>query len=370
MTNVPKISVCVPSYNHGKYIKETIDSILNQSFQDIEVIISDDNSDDDSVKVINSFNDSRITLIENSENSGPSINMNLAINKSQSDYIALIASDDIMHQDRLKKSIEFLESNKSHDAVFTYVQTINSESVEQDYSCMNVFNKRMDSESDILNYFFYEGNFLSAPSVLLKKSAFDKFEFNPGLWQLQDFDLWIKMLVNGSKIGVIPEKLTYYRIGNNLSCVMGGADNKTFSRACFETRKVLYNFSKFRNISDFLKVFPKVSEKYDVLDHKYIKFYLLQEALEVSKKKEVRVMRYVYREFATELAFELMMDSNIREKLSKSFNFTMQDYYNIYSENILINTQSSPRLKKIRRSIKRSIKKIFRFCFNLLGRSK
>ena len=99
-----KISVCIPSYNHEKYIYHTIESVLNQSFQDFEIIISDDNSSDNTLEIAKSFKDSRIKIIENKKNNGTSINTNIAIENSCGEFIALIASDDMMHQDRLKKT--------------------------------------------------------------------------------------------------------------------------------------------------------------------------------------------------------------------------------------------------------------------------
>ena len=133
-----KISVCIPSYNHEKYIYHTIESVLNQSFQDFEIIISDDNSSDNTLEIAKSFKDSRIKIIENKENNGPSINANIAIENSCGEFIASIASDDMMHQDRLKKTFEFLSLNKDVDAVFTWVKTINENNVEIDHQMTKI----------------------------------------------------------------------------------------------------------------------------------------------------------------------------------------------------------------------------------------
>ena len=116
-----KISVCIPSYNHAKYISHTIESVLNQSFTDFEIIISDDNSQDNSIEIIKSFKDKRIKLIENKQNQGPSVNANIAIENASSNFIALIASDDMMHKTRLEKTFNFLTSNPNIDAVLFFL---------------------------------------------------------------------------------------------------------------------------------------------------------------------------------------------------------------------------------------------------------
>ena len=95
----PIISIIMPNYNGEKYIQQTIDSILNQTFQDFEFIIIDDCSTDNSVEIINSYQDDRIILLENEQNLGPSASRNKGHNIAKGKYIAII--------DAVKGRLEF-----------------------------------------------------------------------------------------------------------------------------------------------------------------------------------------------------------------------------------------------------------------------
>jgi glycosyltransferase involved in cell wall biosynthesis len=331
-----KISVCIPSYNHARYISHTIESVLNQSFTDFEIIISDDNSQDNSIEIIKNFKDTRIKLIENKQNQGPSVNANIAIENASSNFIALIASDDMMHKTRLEKTFNFLTSNPNIDAVFTSVQTIDRNNKEIDHFAINESEKFLDSKYKILNYFFYTGNCLSAPTVMFKKDILSKIgSFNPCLLQTQDFDIWTKMLVKGYNIGFIKEKLTYYRIGDNLSCINGGMDSKFLSRMCVEMEKILENFLEINSIEEFLKIFPDVKDEYKIIEQKYITFYLMKEAIKISQRRN-DYRSYWYKQFAINIAFKLMNDKELRSEISQNFNFKMKDFLDLTSHNIFI----------------------------------
>ena len=93
-SNTPLISVVMPSYNHAKYIKKAVDSVLAQDFDDFELLISDDASPDSSWQVISSFNDPRIRSFRQKQNLGPVGNLVFLIKEARGNYIALLNSDD------------------------------------------------------------------------------------------------------------------------------------------------------------------------------------------------------------------------------------------------------------------------------------
>ena len=103
-----KITVFMPVYNSERYLKEAIDSILNQSYKNFELLIINDGSTDSSIDIIKSYNDSRIKLINNDCNKGLPYTRNLGLKLAKGDYIAIMDSDDISYIHRLKKQIEFL----------------------------------------------------------------------------------------------------------------------------------------------------------------------------------------------------------------------------------------------------------------------
>ena len=117
-----KVSVILTSYNHAEYLREAIDSVLNQTFQDFELIIWDDASNDDSWQIIRSYNDSRIKAFQNPRNQGPVFGVNKAILEiATGEYIAIHHSDDVWDLSKLEKQLDFLEVNQNIGAVFSSV---------------------------------------------------------------------------------------------------------------------------------------------------------------------------------------------------------------------------------------------------------
>jgi len=108
-SNNPKVTVLMPAYNAEKYIGEAIASVLNQSFTDFELLIINDGSTDSTQKIIHSFRDKRIVLI-NQQNKGVSAALNVGLKAARADYIARFDADDVCHPDRLKIQYEFITS--------------------------------------------------------------------------------------------------------------------------------------------------------------------------------------------------------------------------------------------------------------------
>lgn len=113
--NSPTLTVALPVYNGEKTLSAAISSLLNQSFQDFELIILDDCSQDKSVEIVRSFKDSRIHLIEGDENLGISARLNMAIDMANGKYFARMDSDDIAFPDRFLKQINYLEKHREVD---------------------------------------------------------------------------------------------------------------------------------------------------------------------------------------------------------------------------------------------------------------
>ena len=103
-----KFSICIPNYNYSQFIGKTIESVLNQTYQNFDIIISDNASDDDSISVIESFKDCRISLIQNKYKVGFSPNLDRATYKASGDYIILLSSDDLMKPNALEEYNSFI----------------------------------------------------------------------------------------------------------------------------------------------------------------------------------------------------------------------------------------------------------------------
>lgn len=226
-----KISVVLICYNHEKYIGEAINSILSQTYSNFELIIVDDGSNDNTLKIIREYDDSRIIVVEQ-ENSGPSIALNTGINKSQGQFIAFMSGDDVSLPNRLATQIEQIESQKA-DMVFCLPQIIGPDSkILSNSICRVFFDRDFESTADLYRDLFYSGNFLCAPTCFCRRTAIEKVgRYKRGLIQLQDFDYLIRACKKELVIKLHKQPLLQYRFlfGANLS------DNRNTNRIVLET---------------------------------------------------------------------------------------------------------------------------------------
>lgn len=124
MSNTPLVSIVLPMYNAGEYIADCIQSILEQTYQNYELIVIDDGSTDSSVAVVESFNDKRINLIRSSHNYIASLN--LGLQRSNGKYIARMDADDRMFPFRLAEQVATMESNPSICVCASYMEIMGS----------------------------------------------------------------------------------------------------------------------------------------------------------------------------------------------------------------------------------------------------
>jgi glycosyltransferase involved in cell wall biosynthesis len=111
---IPKVSVVLCTYNAEKYIRATLESILYQSFKDIEILILDNNSKDTTINIIKTYKDARIYLYPSEKNLGPYGGLNFLLKKAKGEYIAIQDHDDLWHPEKLAKQVAFLEKNKKY----------------------------------------------------------------------------------------------------------------------------------------------------------------------------------------------------------------------------------------------------------------
>lgn len=127
-----KVSVITPAYNASEYIGETIESVLNQTYDNWEMLIVDDCSSDNTVEIVKNYaqKDSRIKLILHSQNQGVSAARNTALKEASGEYIAFLDSDDIWHSEKLLKQLDFMEKNQ-YVLTYTGYQMYQSETKEK-----------------------------------------------------------------------------------------------------------------------------------------------------------------------------------------------------------------------------------------------
>ena len=210
----PEVSIILPSYNYENYIGKAIDSVINQSYPNWELIIIDDGSTDNSINVIKRYRDKRIHLFTQ-KNIGVSKTLNRGIQLSKGKYICFLDADDKYHPEKLSYQVEYMDSG--FDIVTTEVQAIDDKDEKSSFEHFNVTWNSYDKDKifgkDKLSNFLYK-NYFCKSSLMIKKNLFDKYGlFDPRLITAYDLELWLKIIPN-AQITRIDKVLTYYRWHN------------------------------------------------------------------------------------------------------------------------------------------------------------
>lgn len=203
MDKKPLITVGIPVYNAEKFIAIAIRSVLNQSFTDFELLITDDGSSDNTIDIINSFNDERIRLIKDGENKGISYRLNQQLSFARGKYFCRMDADDIMLPWRLKEQVEYLLNNPNVDVIGGGAFIIDDEN--------NIIGKRVSAHGFQLTYDMWEsGHSFMHPTVFGKIEFFRKFKYRKDLIGVEDMDLWFRAS-RESIMFYIPELVMCYR---------------------------------------------------------------------------------------------------------------------------------------------------------------
>ena len=201
----PKVSVIMSVYNGEKFLKEAVESILNQTFSDYEFIIINDGSTDHTPQVLASFDDPRLVIV-NQDNRGLAISLNRGIRLAKGTYIARMDADDVSEPTRLERQVEVLDRNSDVVLVACWHKVIDEKG--------NVLaHRRLPTDGRQLARLLMHDNPICHGSVLMRKEAVEAVGlYDENLRYAQDYDLWLRMLRKGYSFSIVPEFLYRYRI--------------------------------------------------------------------------------------------------------------------------------------------------------------
>lgn len=204
MNSLPLISVIVAVHNGQKYIKETIESILAQTYENFEIIVVVNCSNDNTMNILDKFNDCRIKIYETNI-CQLNFNLNYALSKATGKYIARIDADDIAVCDRFLKQIECVDKY-NYDVIGSNVEYIDENSNTIGYK------HYPEKNEEIRKHIYYKSTIVH-PAVMYKKDVILKYSGYMGGKVSEDYDLWIRLMREESiKFYNIQENLTKYRI--------------------------------------------------------------------------------------------------------------------------------------------------------------
>lgn len=317
---MPKVTVWLSSYNHEKFIGESIESILAQTYSDYELYIIDDCSSDNSWDVIQQYaqKDARIRAIRHPYNQGNS-GMHDMLEELDGEYIAIAHCDDVWLPDKLEKQVSCLEENYEVAACFTLVEIIDDEGcpfVDDSHPYCGIFEQANRTRYEWLNHFFNNGNCLCHPSLLIRKSAYEDYGmFTKGLNSLPDLCQWIR-LCKKAEMHILQERLTRFRVHRDESNTSG--DNRgNYLRMYTEEWLLLKEYEDLADTHEVTKVFPEAKEY--IVEGESCEKYALAQILLAHPKNS-------YKLFGLQLLYELLQDDVEAKKIERLYNYNRKQY--------------------------------------------
>jgi len=345
---MPRVSIVIAAYNHEKYVRECIQSVLDQTYQDFEIVITDDGSTDGTVNIIKEFDDSRIHLYTHAENKGACAARNNCIRKSTGEYIAVLNSDDAWEPTKLEKQVAYLDGHPEIGAVFTKVAFINESSIvigPTDYRRFYIFDVKNRTRYAWLNYFFSRGNCLCHPSVLIRRKCYDEVGlYDERMANLPDMDMWVRLCLKYD-IHILDEKLVRFRIMADKSSASADKPS-TQIRSNFDYLQILNHYLAINSREVFLKIFPE-AEKYGIVEEEYIPYFLGRLAVDIGTR--------MWHLWGLQTLFNFLGRKGTAIDLEKKYGFRYRDFYELAAQhdifNIIAMREKVAQINQIQQSI-------------------
>jgi len=203
----PEVTVLMSVYNGEKYLREAIDSILNQTFTDFEFLIVNDGSTDRTVEILRSYDDPRIKIVDNEKNIGLTKSLNIGLMIARGEYIARMDADDVSAPERLEKEVEFLETHRDYAVVGSFAKILNEDSE------VISFMDRPIEDAQIREFFRRDNGIAHGSAMIRMRCLLDVDFYDESIARAQDYDLWLR-LSEKYKLANIPEYLYMWRKHN------------------------------------------------------------------------------------------------------------------------------------------------------------
>ena len=250
----PFISVIVASYNYEKYIRECLNSIVEQTYDNYEVIIIDDGSKDNSVDIINEFvqkyDNFKLYTHPNNENKGLIATLKYGLELSQGEYIAFCESDDYWDKEYLAEKSKFISTNREKAVIVSGISTVGDKKLDNIVEFMEHFWRKHSNDKNLSKYFLESNYLLTFSSAIIKKSVLQECDFNSYVDAWLDYWLYAQISINNS-FGFVDRKLTYWRIHKN-SYISRNSKEKNIKKEWQKLKaallRLLYSKYKFKFI--------------------------------------------------------------------------------------------------------------------------
>lgn len=334
---MPQITVFVPYYNDEKYLKECINSILSQTFQDFELILLNHASTDYSTQIANSYSDPRIKHIIMPENigGGGGLLLKEALKIAKGKYFKPFCADDVMLPNCLEALFNYLESNPKKDFCFADLSYIDENSnLRHKYWWDNKpFQIQNVSREDLIRYYLEYKSFLPWPSAMFKTQIVEIEKLNIVTVMFFDMSVWLDLLIKGHDCGLIKESLVLYRTHDEQMV----RDGKRKNMNEFEVVHFNKCFLEIKDVELMQKIMPKNQFAHNLQngDNALIPFVLCMYWL------NTELYQPANKRFALDNLHDILHSPQLASQIKQKFNFGIKELRDIYK-----NTNFTPAQKK------------------------
>lgn len=335
------VSVCINAYNSGKYIAQLLKSICDQSYKNLQIIVVDDASTDNTAEIVKNFGDPRIELYILEKNGHISNANNEAYRKVRGEYMVHIDADDVMCPGLIEKSIDYLERNPECGATFCRLAVIDQDGNDTvNENIENAFKVTARTQADFVRLFFDSLNHLSHSGVTMRKSVIDDIGFHDlSTCYLHDFDYWTRLVLK-YPIYVFDECLAKYRMnttGEHNSCL----DESKMIAHNTEFARIIYRMIKNCPDDIFTEAFADRFILKGEHTHEEInleKAFLLQDGLGAVNMRDNKILSIL-------MLSQLFKDKKCVELARDKFDFTIRDFYKLQTTEAFYDKANTDALK-------------------------
>lgn len=282
MSNQPLVSISIPAYNSAATIEKTMESVLNQTYTNLEINVIDDQSKDDTLEILQRIQkacqekgDERIRLYENEQNLGMTGNWNKCLQVAKGDFVKLICADDLLTPDAIEKEVAAMIAHPSVTMVEsdTRLVDLNGKTTGKfpRYRKSGVVDGRKVARTSII-----WNNFFGAPvNNLIRKSVLERIGyFDPDFTYILDFEMWMRIACEGD-VYIIHEMLNSFTVrrDSNTGTLLGNGKNSKKDVYVEEHRRLVEKYARILGLSGFLIEFSVWFRKFrNVAIGIYLKF--------------------------------------------------------------------------------------------------
>lgn len=328
----PFVSVIMPAYNAGKYIRAAINSVLAQTYPFFELIIVDDASTDDTYSIAREFlYDARVKLLSNKVNNGIVYSRNKGITISKGKYIAILDSDDIALPQRIEHQVQYMQAHPELGAIGSYYHVVDSEGKKK--TSIKVPSKAVDNATFLLF------NVSFCHSTLMMRADVAKFyEYKPGFDIIEDYEIAYR-ISRDFPIGNLPEYTVLYRVhGSNIS--IEKKERLLYLRMLIDeivltdlgipfSEEELHLHSNFINMNESYFNSPKKMNQLEDWIIKFHSFCRLEKRINMSMLRRILTVRWSIICYRNRFYFRLVHNQLWREFRGDFMKYNIQHVQNM-----------------------------------------